>query len=437
MGEIAVRADRLSKLYKLGGRQRHHDTLRERIAHGLTGLVRRRPSDGSERPTVWALKDVSFEVRRGEVVGIIGSNGAGKSTLLKILSRITEPTMGSAEVSGRVGSLLEVGTGFHPELTGWENIFLSGVILGMKKREIHQKLDEIVAFAGIEKFLDTPVKHYSSGMYLRLAFAVAAHLEPEILFVDEVLAVGDAEFQKRCLGKMQDVAREGRTVLFVSHNLASIGQLCERALWIHDGRLNQDGPATEIIASYLSATSANRLIWSNPSKKHSTYLAFEYARVVSASDQPAAVVEFSSEFRIEIAYKVLQRVRDLAIIFRVIDPQGNVIWTSWNTDLTGWRNGKITDPGTYLSICKVPARMLRPKLYHVSVGARSDEHGELHENVLAFEVSGVGFTLNPGRPGLIAPLLEWEVRQLNKDQVRPPGTPAGGATVQTRAESGR
>lgn len=259
MNDIAIRVENLSKRYRIGQRERYL-TLRDVLARSFTApfrLFRRDdqspvPNSQSKSNYIWALKDVSFEVKRGEVVGIIGRNGAGKTTLLKILSRITEPTEGYAEVRGRVGSLLEVGTGFHPELTGRENIYLSGAILGMKKREIDRKFDEIVAFAEVEKFIDTPVKHYSSGMYVRLAFAVAAHLEPEILLVDEVLAVGDAAFQKKCLGKMGDVAKEGRTVLFVSHNMGAIQSLCERVMLLRNGRLVGTGEPTEIITMYMS-----------------------------------------------------------------------------------------------------------------------------------------------------------------------------------------
>src|SRR6478736_2221786 len=235
MSQIAVRVDGLSKQYKIGGRQKTYGTLRDDLVSSLKSMFRlngsRKPDLGipasvPEPDTFWALKDVSFQVNEGEVLGIIGRNGAGKSTLLKLLSRITEPTAGRFRVRGRVASLLEVGTGFHPELTGRENVFLNGAILGMGRREIARKFDEIVAFAEVEKFLDTPVKYYSSGMYMRLAFAVAAHLEPEILIVDEVLAVGDAEFQKKCLGMMEEVSKgEGRTILFVSHNMAAVRQL--------------------------------------------------------------------------------------------------------------------------------------------------------------------------------------------------------------------
>jgi lipopolysaccharide transport system ATP-binding protein len=251
VSETAIRSEGLSKLYRIGPPQRYK-TLRDSLA-GLPSMVTR-PWRRKAPDTIWALREVSFEVQRGEAVGVIGRNGAGKSTLLKILSRITEPTEGRAEIRGRVGSLLEIGTGFHLELTGRENIFLSGAILGMRKAEIERKFHEIVEFAEVEKFLDTPVKHYSTGMYLRLAFAVAAHLEPEILLVDEVLAVGDAAFQKKCLGKMGDVAAEGRTVLFVSHNMASIEHLCGRCILLDNGRVRLAGESHTVIDSYISLT---------------------------------------------------------------------------------------------------------------------------------------------------------------------------------------
>jgi lipopolysaccharide transport system ATP-binding protein len=280
MSDIAIRVENLGKRYRIGQRERYY-ALRDVLARPFSGFRSsvlglgsrllglkpsspQQPTANSQHPTpntqhptpnthIWALKDVSFEVKQGEVVGIIGRNGAGKTTLLKILARITEPTEGFAEVRGRVGSLLEVGTGFHPELTGRENIYLSGAVLGMTKREIDQKFDEIVAFAEIEKFLDTPVKYYSTGMYVRLAFAVAAHLEPEILLVDEVLAVGDAAFQKKCLGKMEDVAREGRTVLFVSHNMAAVENLCQRGIVLDEGRIVYIGQTKEAISYYLNS----------------------------------------------------------------------------------------------------------------------------------------------------------------------------------------
>src|SRR5438045_4882359 len=245
----------VSKLYYLG--PKHGGSLRESISQfARNPIAQFRVNGNGRRQELWALKDVSFDVKQAEIVGLIGSNGAGKSTLLKILSRITEPTRGRITLHGRVGSLLEIGTGFHPELTGRENIFLNGAILGMKRQEIARKFDEIVAFSEIERFIDTAVKYYSSGMYVRLAFAVAAHLEPEILIVDEVLAVGDAAFQKKCLGKMGDVAREGRTVVFVSHNMGAISNLCQRAMLLDGGRIVDSGPVESVVASYVMLATA-------------------------------------------------------------------------------------------------------------------------------------------------------------------------------------
>src|SRR4030042_137295 len=258
MTDIAIRVEDLGKRYRIGTAPERYKTLRDTIVAGVNAPIRRLrrgTSATSSNPasTIWALRDISFEVHQGKVLGIVGRNGAGKRTLLKILSRVTEPTEGSAEIHGRVGSLLEVGTGFHPELTGRENIYLNGAILGMHRAAIDKKFDEIVAFAEIEKFLDTPVKRYSSGMYVRLAFAVAAHLEPEILLVDEVLAVGDAAFQKKCLGKMENVStREGRTVLFVSHNMPSIGNLCGQAIQLSDGKVSITGRAIDVVHHYMA-----------------------------------------------------------------------------------------------------------------------------------------------------------------------------------------
>ncbi len=267
MSKIALRVQNLSKRYRIGQREPYY-TFRDLLARSLSASMRRLGASfrshasivqntlDPESNLIWALKDISFEIEKGEVVGIIGRNGAGKSTLLKILSRITSPTEGQAEIYGGVGSLLEVGTGFHPELTGRENVYLNGAVLGMKRAEIRSKFDEIVSFAEVEKFIDTPVKHYSSGMHMRLAFAVAAHLQPEILLVDEVLAVGDAAFQKKCLGKIEDVAKSGRTVLFVSHQMNSIRKLCERCIWLDAGRIRMIGPTVKVLTSYEMALSA-------------------------------------------------------------------------------------------------------------------------------------------------------------------------------------
>lgn len=259
MSDIAIRVEGLSKQYRLGGAQQRYKTLRDSIANAALRPIRRwrNKAEPVDNSLFWALRDVSFEIKAGEAVGIIGRNGAGKSTLLKVLSRITEPTLGYADIHGRVGSLLEVGTGFHPELTGRENVFLSGALLGMKRAEVNRQFDEIIAFAEVEQFVDTPVKFYSSGMYLRLAFAVAAHLNPEILLVDEVLAVGDKRFQEKCLGKMGDVVHGGRTVLLVSHNMSAISSICETCLLLDSGKLNSHGDTASTIAQYTMLSRRN------------------------------------------------------------------------------------------------------------------------------------------------------------------------------------
>lgn len=303
MSNLAIRVEHVAKQYRIGAPARRYYTLRERIVEGVASLARRSLRDPSD--TIWALDDVSFDVKHGEVLGIVGRNGAGKSTLLKILSRITEPTTGRALLHGRVGSLLEVGTGFHPELTGRENVYLNGVILGMKHRDVDRRFDEIVAFAGVEKFLDTQVKHYSSGMYLRLAFAVAAHLEPDILILDEVLAVGDAAFQAKCLGKMGDVAREGRTVLFVSHNMGAVTNLCTSALWLDGGRIAMHDAVEPTVAQYIKSTTAGAQSDTSRWTRHGTGEArITEARLLDTAGNPCAtfpmgetlVVEFDAEF---------------------------------------------------------------------------------------------------------------------------------------------
>src|SRR5436305_3134175 len=299
MSDLAIDVVGLSKQYRLGQMHNAIDTLRDHLMHGLRMLRTGR----IPREHIWALDDVSFQVHEGEVLGIIGRNGAGKTTLLRLLSRITEPTKGHADVTGRVGSLLEVGTGFHVELTGRENIFLNGAILGMRRSEIVRKFDEIVEFSGVEQFLDTPVKRYSSGMFVRLAFSVAAHLEPEILIVDEVLAVGDAEFQKRCLGKMESYGQSGRTVLFVSHSMPTIARLCPRLLLLDGGRLVEDGSANHVIGRYLHGDvgSAARQVWRDPaSAPGDDWARLRAARVVDTGGATADVVDVSEPVGIEI-----------------------------------------------------------------------------------------------------------------------------------------
>jgi lipopolysaccharide transport system ATP-binding protein len=335
MSDVAIRVEGLGKQYRLGAPRERYSTLRDQVQKwtSLRGLLRR-AARAEHRPLFWALKDVSFEVQRGEVVGIIGRNGAGKSTLLKILSRITEPTEGEAQIHGRVGSLLEVGTGFHPELTGRENVYLNGAILGMKRAEINRKFDEIVAFAEVEEFIDTPVKHYSSGMYMRLAFAVAAHLELEILVVDEVLAVGDSQFQKKCIGKMGEVAGCGRTVLFVSHNMSAIQQLCSRGLLLRGGRVHLAGPVGPVIQEYLSdaiAATDGRFDVSDHPGRHRHFRPIIRKVVLAAADgQPR--VTFHPQDALVIGLDLVPggRIRKPRIAIAIEDAQGRRVMTVAN-----------------------------------------------------------------------------------------------------------
>lgn len=382
MNEIAIRVENLGKRYRIGVREPYkalRDTITDAIyapfravasaLNGRRSSVTGHPSPVSGPTThIWALKDVSFEIKRGEVVGVIGRNGAGKSTLLKILSRITEPTEGYAEINGRVGSLLEVGTGFHPELTGRENIYLNGAILGMKKAEIERKFDEIVAFAEVEKFIDTPVKHYSSGMYLRLAFSVAAHLEPEILLVDEVLAVGDTAFQKKCLGKMGEVAKEGRTVLFVSHNMAAIKSLCGYAILLDEGRVCHQGDVLQTVLSYLGSRRMDPPLKYIPPEAHVggiskiRLLRVELINAVSGSF--ALLWKQPMELRLEL--EVLEPVEDSCFGLGVVTADGIPVFTVHHND-SGAEPWTLA-PGHY-RIQVLLENNLRAGTYCLSIGA--------------------------------------------------------------------
>jgi len=428
MSGTALRVAQLGKQYRIGDRLDRYKTLRDVVSDAATAPLRRLRSalsrdssgqtgQGDGNGFIWALRDVSFDVEQGEVVGIIGRNGAGKSTLLKILSRITEPTEGYAAIRGRVGSLLEVGTGFHLELTGRENIYLNGAILGMKKAEIEAKFDEIVDFSGVERFIDTPVKRYSSGMYVRLAFAVAAHLEPEILLVDEVLAVGDASFQKKCLNKMQDVGQEGRTVLFVSHRMTAITRLCSRTILLDEGRIQKDGPSHQVVGAYLQSdlgTTAARQ-WPDLSEAPGNDVVRLCAvRVRTEDGQVTDAVDIRHPVGIEMEYEVLTPGHVLVPNYHFFNEEGVCVFVAGDME-PAWRR-KPRPLGHYTSTAWIPGNFLTEGSLVVSADIHTHDPviKHFHEReAVAFQVidgpdgdSARGDYAGP-MPGVVRPLLEW------------------------------
>ncbi|RJR20785.1 MAG: ATP-binding cassette domain-containing protein [Nitrospiraceae bacterium] len=426
----AITVENLSKCYRIGLKEEMNDS----IVKSLFGFIKspiknyRRyrslykfddtESEVESPDIIWALKDVSFSVKEGEIVGIIGVNGAGKSTLLKILSRITDPTHGQATIRGKISSLLEVGTGFHQELTGRENVYLNGTILGMKKKELDRKFDEIVDFSGIDKFIDTPVKRYSSGMKVRLAFAVAAHLEPEILLIDEVLAVGDAEFQRRCLNKMEDVSHQGRTVLFVSHSMPAVTRLCPRTILLNGGGIAADGPSHQIVSIYMNsekATKAERT-WSGTDQAPGDDVVRLYSvRVRPEGGEVAEAVDIRKSTAIEIEYDVLQSGYVFMIYFHVVNDEGVEVFLSIDND-NAWRD-KPRPAGRYLSTSWIPGNLMSEGIFFISPGIRTLNPNIRRlkaEDAVAFQIidsqdgdtARAGFTGNIA--GIVRPLLKWE-----------------------------
>jgi lipopolysaccharide transport system ATP-binding protein len=404
-----IRVNKLSKRYRVGGRA----PTQRRLGEVLGDLVRapfRKLRGASTDETFWALKDVSFDVSQGEVLGIVGKNGAGKSTLLKILSRITEPTDGRAELHGRVASLLEVGTGFHGELTGRENIYLNGTFLGMRKREIDRKFDAIVAFSEVERFIDTPVKRYSSGMYVRLAFAVAAHLEPEILLVDEVLAVGDAEFQRKCLGKMNDIAQEGRTVLFVSHNMAAVQRLCSSAILLREGRVPFAGDAAAVVAEYLRGDGlGGPRFRAERETGRPQLLSVDLCDIKgNATERPLS----TAPFVFDLAYVLPQRAPGARVGIGVLSVDGIVVFTSNTRDV----DAEVpSDPGRYRAKVTVPDNVLLAGDYHLAVCIYNDgEILDLHEPAMSFAIESGPSPLYIGqfrRKGFVNVPCRWGVER--------------------------
>jgi homopolymeric O-antigen transport system ATP-binding protein len=424
----AIGIENLSKEFLLGPRQfGRYQTLREAIMTAaarpwayLRGRSPQRAASPKPREAanrMWALKDVSFEVQPGEVVGLIGRNGAGKSTLLKILSRITEPTEGRVLLRGRVGSLLEVGTGFHPELTGRENIFLNGAILGMSRHEIDRKFDEIVAFAEMDQFLDTPVKRYSSGMYVRLAFAVAAHLELEILLVDEVLAVGDMDFQKKCLQKMGTIAQGGRTVIFVSHNLGLVHRLCGRAILLRNGQVYTDGPVADVIGAYLNENLSHEGRWERPAGLPAAKeVVLRRACVLGTDGQVTGVVNCDDDFAITIDYEVLTNTPNFEVAIGLRNNEGVNVVVSLDSDTGNWPD-RSRPAGMYSSVCRIPRHLLAPGTYFLTFSAHiiNQQTYESQADALAFEVAETGCIRakrNDRRNGIITPVFDWEITRL-------------------------
>jgi lipopolysaccharide transport system ATP-binding protein len=426
----AIRAEGLSKRYRLGsGTVFQYGRLTESLWRAIRRPFRssgHRTHDGDEH--VWALRDVSLEVPEGEVLGIIGRNGAGKTTLLKILSRITPPTAGYAEVRGRVGSLLEVGTGFHPELTGRENILLNGAILGMRRREISRKFDEIVSFAGISRFIDTPVKRYSSGMYVRLAFAVAAHLDTEIMAVDEVLAVGDLSFQRKCLGTMKDAAHRGRTVLFVSHALGSISRLCDRVIWLDSGRIVSAGAPQDVVGRYLRASdrgTAGQREWPLSAAPGSDGFSLSRVAIVGKEGGAAATIDMTEPFSVEITYELAREIVELRVGFLLLASDGTVVFRSVDRDgLSDGPDWAERGPGRYVSTCEIPGNLLNEGRYSLTILAdvpsvKSLLHLEDTISIEVVKTGGVSARDVARWPGVILPALDWRVSQLADPQSEP------------------
>ena len=425
MSDVAIKVENLGKRYKYGAVASANDTLRSDITDWVKGMFGRRKSPTktqhssfkaiherhlAESPEYfWALKDINLEIKQGEVVGIIGRNGAGKSTLLKILSRITPPTIGKITYNGRMASLLEVGTGFHRELTGRENIFLNGSILGMKRSEIAKKFDEIVAFAEVEKFIDTPVKFYSSGMYVRLAFAVAAHLEPEILIVDEVLAVGDASFQKKCLGKMSDVAKQGRTILFVSHNMIAINSLCRRAILLEGGQVIREGAVQSVVAAYLQAGAQENgaAEWPTPETAPGTEdLRIKRIKIIANNGTGDGILSMQTPVQVETDYWIFQPDVQLHITYHLVNDQGIMVLT------TGSGSAK-RPPGCYCARFVLPANLLNSGSYSLKLLIVKNEN-----KVVFVQDAIANFTIVDtaernsawmGRePSVVRPILHWQ-----------------------------
>ncbi len=431
MDDVVIRIENLSKRYQIGERKPYL-ALRDVLARAMSAPARifrpRKPSSSNgDASHIWALKDVSFEVRQGEIVGIVGRNGAGKSTLLKILARVTKPTNGFAQVRGRMGSLLEVGTGFHPELTGRENVYLSGAILGMRKGEIDRKFDEIVAFAELEKFIDTPVKHYSSGMYVRLAFAVAAHLEPQVLIVDEVLAVGDYQFQEKCLRRMDEVGRSGRTILLVSHNVTAISNACDRCILLKEGRIAEDGPTAGVVAEYLSDIGAcgGEVEWLSPQvAPGNERVRLRSVRILAdgGDGQPTDLVDIQKDIEVRVDFWNLKPGSALSVSIHLKDSTGTCVLASANFPSANvapdpWF-GRAYPAGCFRTTCIIPGNFLNEGRYRVTAIVLTHVTNVeivVHDAVSfsVYETGGMRAEFTGHWIGVVRPRLAWRTEPLD------------------------
>ncbi len=416
-----IKAEKISKQYRLGHREAAYSTIRDALTTTLKSPSRLLRRNGySTKESIWALKDINFEVKPGEVLGIIGRNGAGKSTLLKILSRIVEPTTGKIKLFGRVGSLLEVGTGFHSELSGRENIFLNGSILGMSRREIASKFDEIVAFAEVDKFIDTPVKRYSSGMYVRLAFAVAAHLDPEILLLDEVLSVGDIAFQKKCLGKMNDVAKQGRTVIFVSHHMATIVRICTRCILIGEGQIKADGPVDSVIRRYLEASAQHGGTCNFPIG-HSKAAQFTSLSLLTNEGEVTASFDVRFDIVVEAEYVVRRTIPQGLLGIRVSTADGLPIFTSHHVDKLDPSSAEAHAlvPGTYKTRITIPSNFLIPGSYLLTAAIVDGglQLIDMQEDAISFDVGETGKTRarQASTTGVVHLDLAWDIETITEE----------------------
>jgi len=411
MSDVVIQVENIAKRYKVATAKYHYDTVADQLTAAIGSLFRKSGRRVTAEKAFWALKDISFDIRQGEILGIVGRNGAGKSTLLKILSQITAPTEGRVNVFGRIGSLLEVGTGFHPELSGRENIYLNGAIIGMKKEEIRRQFDAIVEFSGVGQFLDTPVKRYSSGMYVRLAFAVAAHLEPEILLLDEVLAVGDSAFQKKCLGKIDEVAKGGRTVIFISHNMTAVNSLCQRVIWIDGGKIVADGPSAQVVSQYLASSvkdlAATEEVWEEVAEAPgSDDVRLHRVRVRRQDGHPSEPISMQTPFQVEVEYWNMSANAEMHVTMHLYTAEGLIAFTTGSRSSGPMPRGLVRCTGYF------PGDLLNSGMHRFVVLFIKNASSLSYSHESPVPINIVDLRQRDGayfgkEPGVVQPMLNW------------------------------